>query len=199
MCWPTMLDSRALSHAPVTAMVALPLRRGNARDERIVRRTRGATLVGGQVFPDPSGDVTLRVMASEQASVRVLVVDDNHLIRRLLTLILESAGYETVEAESAEDALALAAETPPDLWIVDEVMPGITGSELVRVLRSSRDPRVAQAPIMGLSGRVGASRDLLAAGCDTFVAKPIDEPRILAALRRASRLRAPAGRRAAIA
>jgi CheY-like chemotaxis protein len=138
-------------------------------------------------------------MVNQRPGLRVLVVDDNHLIRRLLTLLLESAGYAPVEAESAEDALALAAETPPDLWIVDEVMPGITGSELVRVLRRSRDPRVSQAPIMGLSGRVGASRDLLAAGCDTFVAKPIDEPRILAALRRASRLRAPPGRRAALA
>ncbi len=138
-------------------------------------------------------------MVNQRPGLRVLVVDDNHLIRRLLTLLLEAAGYAPVEAESAEDALALAVETPPDLWIVDEVMPGMTGSELVRVLRGSRDPRVSQAPIMGLSGRVGASRDLLAAGCDTFVAKPVDEPRILAALRRAACLRAAPGRHLALA
>lgn len=129
----------------------------------------------------------------------MLVVDDNHLIRRLLTLILESAGYETVEAESAEDGLTLAADTPPDLWVVDEVMPGMSGSDLVRKLRCADDARVAGAPIVGISGRVGASRDLLAAGCDTFVSKPIDERRVLFALARAVRLRLPPPARRAFA
>lgn len=130
-------------------------------------------------------------MVRERPGLRVLVVDDNHLIRRLLTLILESAGYEALEAESAEDALALASELTPDLWIIDEVMPGLSGSELVRSLRRSPDPRVSGAPMMGISGRAGASTDLLMAGCDTFVAKPVEEGRVLAALRAAVRLRAP--------
>jgi CheY-like chemotaxis protein len=119
----------------------------------------------------------------------VLVVDDNHLIRRLLTLILESAGFETIEAESGEDALLVSVETPPDLWIIDEVMPGMSGSDLVRALRRSSDPRLAAAPMVGLSGRVGAREELLAAGCDTFVAKPIDERRIIVALGKAVRAR----------
>lgn len=140
-------------------------------------------------FPDPFGDGTLRGMVGPRPGLRVLVVDDNHLIRRLLTLILETAGFEAVEAESAEDALALAAEQPPDLWIVDEVMPGMSGSELVRRLRRAREPRIAGAPIVGLSGRVGASVDLRSAGCDVFVAKPIDERRIVTALSRAARAR----------
>lgn len=129
----------------------------------------------------------------------MLVVDDNHLIRRLLTLILESAGYASVEAESAEDALALAAETPPDLWLVDEVMPGLSGSELVRRLRAARDARVRDAPVVGISGRAGASADLLTAGCDVFVAKPVDERRVVAALQRALRLRRPRAPRRALA
>jgi CheY-like chemotaxis protein len=138
-------------------------------------------------------------MASEQPSLRVLVVDDNHLIRRLLTLILESAGYETVEAESAEDAMVLAVASPPDLWVVDEVMPGMSGSELVRRLRALGDARISAAPIVGISGRIGASSDLLGAGCDTFVAKPIDEQRVLFALARAVRLRHPQALRRAFA
>jgi CheY-like chemotaxis protein len=138
-------------------------------------------------------------MPSERPSLRVLVVDDNHLIRRLLALILESAGYETVEAESAEDALVLAAGTPPDLWVVDEVMPGMSGSELVRRLRSSREAQLSGAPIVGISGRIGAARDLLEAGCDSFVAKPIDERRVLFALARAVRLRRPPPPRRAFA
>jgi CheY-like chemotaxis protein len=128
-------------------------------------------------------------MVVSRPGLRVAIVDDNHLIRRLLSLIVETAGFEAVEAESAEDALELALASPPDLWIVDEVMPGMTGSELVRALRHSLDRRLSNAPMVGLSGRAGAAGDLLSAGCDAFVAKPIDERRILGALRRAARAR----------
>lgn len=117
-----------------------------------------------------------------RAAYRILVVDDNHLIRRLLDLILEGAGYVPVEAESGEEALALAAEAEPDLCIVDEVMPGMQGSELIQALRSSRDPRLARVPVIGISGREGGARALLGAGATTFVPKPIDEQRILAAI-----------------
>lgn len=115
---------------------------------------------------------------------RILVVDDNHLIRRLLDLILESAGYVPVEADSGEEALALVAEAAPDLCIVDEVMPGMKGSELIRALRGSPDPRIAGMPVIGISGRNGAARELLAAGATTFVPKPVDETAILSAVAR---------------
>ncbi len=121
--------------------------------------------------------------------MRVLIVDDNHLIRRLLALIVEAGGFEAIAVESGEDALAFAREAPPDLWLVDEVMPAMTGSELVRLLRRSRDRRLAAAPIVGISGRVGAASDLLSAGCDAFVAKPVEEHQIMDALRRALRAR----------
>ena len=119
----------------------------------------------------------------------MLVVDDNHLIRRLLVMILEAAGLQGIEAESAEDALAFASATPPDLWLVDEVMPGMTGSELVRMLRRSLDRRLSGAPLVGISGRSGAANDLLAAGCDAFVPKPVEERHVLDALRRAVKAR----------
>jgi two-component system, OmpR family, phosphate regulon response regulator PhoB len=114
--------------------------------------------------------------------VRVLVVDDNHLIRRLLDLILEGAGYASVEAESGEVALAIALADPPDACIVDEVMPGMTGSELIRALRASGDPRLEHVPVIGISGRPGAREELLAAGATLFVPKPIQERPVLSAL-----------------
>ena len=116
---------------------------------------------------------------------RILVVDDNHLIRRLLGLILEGAGYVALEAESGEAALALAHEALPDLGIVDEAMPGMLGSELIRALRRSRDPQVARLPVIGISGRAGAAPDLFAAGASAFVPKPVEEQAILAAVARA--------------
>ncbi len=115
----------------------------------------------------------------------MLVVDDNHLIRRLLCLILEGAGFEVVEAERGEDALELGRGAPPDAWLVDEVMPGMTGSELIRVVRGSRDRRLTRAAIVGISGKAAASGELLLAGADSFVVKPIDERSVVRALTRA--------------
>ncbi len=116
--------------------------------------------------------------------LRILVVDDNHLIRRLLDLILEGAGFVPLEAESGAAALDLIRETIPDLCIVDEVMPGMLGSELIRTLRSSPNPRIARLPVIGISGRTGAARELLAAGASVFVPKPVEEGAILAAIGR---------------
>jgi CheY-like chemotaxis protein len=118
------------------------------------------------------------------APVRILVVDDNHLIRRLLDLILEGAGYVPVEADSGAEALELAVQTLPALCIVDEVMPGMRGSELIRALRSSGDPRIAAVPVIGISGRTGAEKELIAAGANTFVPKPVQEHTILGAIAR---------------
>jgi CheY-like chemotaxis protein len=128
-------------------------------------------------------------MPAPTPPLRVLVVDDNHLIRRLLSLIVEEGGFIPVEAESGEDALGLAVEEPPAAWLVDEAMPGMTGSELIRALRRSRDPRLSGAAVIGVSGRLGARADLLAAGADAFVPKPVDERAVLAALGRALLLR----------
>src|SRR5215207_9132193 len=100
---------------------------------------------------------------------RILVVDDNHLIRGLLGLILEGAGYVPVHAESGEVALDLAVDDPPDVCFIDEVMPGMSGSELIRALRRAPEFRLATVPVIGISGRVGAAQELLAAGADDFV------------------------------
>jgi len=124
-------------------------------------------------------------MAGHVAPFRVLVVDDNHLIRRLLGLILETAGFVAVEAESGDDALELGRDEPPDAWLIDEVMPAMKGSDLIRTLRRSRDLRLSRAAVVGISGRPGARAELLAAGADTFVAKPVDERAVLRALARA--------------
>jgi CheY-like chemotaxis protein len=113
---------------------------------------------------------------------RVLVVDDNHLIQKLLHLILEAAGYLPVAVEAGALALEIVNDAAPDLCIVDEVMPGMLGSELIRALRRSRDPGVARVPVIGISGRAGAARELLAAGATAFVPKPIEERAILAAV-----------------
>jgi CheY-like chemotaxis protein len=117
-------------------------------------------------------------------SLRVLVVDDNDLIRRLVGLILEGAGHVAVQAESGEVALEVAHRDPPDVCVVDEVMPGMKGSELIRALRRSPDLRLRAVPVIGISGRAGAGRELLEAGANAFVPKPVEEGALLSTIER---------------
>jgi CheY-like chemotaxis protein len=119
------------------------------------------------------------------ASARVLVVDDNHLLRRLLSMILEDAGFVPLDAESGEVALRLAVEDPPDAMIVDDAMPGMRGGDLVRALRRSTDLRLRLMPVVGLSGRPEGLTDLTAAGASVVIAKPVEEDTLLEALDRA--------------
>lgn len=114
--------------------------------------------------------------------LRILVVDDQHLILKLLDLMLEGAGHVPVGVESGALALAEANRDPPDLCIVDEIMPELSGSDTIRALRASPDPRLAAVPIIGISGRAGSQDALLAAGADAFLAKPIDEHALLAVI-----------------
>jgi len=107
--------------------------------------------------------------------LRILVVDDHHLILKLLDMILEGAGHVPVGVESGSLALAEAHRDPPDLVVVDEIMEGMSGSEVIRALRGSPDARLARLPIIGISGRLASRDALLAAGADAFLPKPVDE------------------------
>lgn len=122
---------------------------------------------------------------------RILVVDDNALLRTLLTQSLEHAGYEALSAESGEAALEAARLSPPDVCVVDQVMPGMSGAELIRALRASADERLRSVAAVGLSGWDGAEGELLAAGAAVAIRKPCGVEPLLAGVRRALARRAP--------
>jgi CheY-like chemotaxis protein len=126
--------------------------------------------------------------------LRALVVDDNDVVRRLLELALEEAGFVPIGAESGEVALESVRAAPPDVCVVDEIMPGMCGAELIRRLRGAGDPRVASVPVVGISSRADSERTLRDAGADAFLLKPVDDGALLDALARAlaARRREPA-------
>jgi CheY-like chemotaxis protein len=121
--------------------------------------------------------------------IRILVVDDNQLILRLLALVLEEAGFVPVPAESGEAALALARADPPDACIVDQEMPGMKGADLVRALRWSGVAALASVPVVGVSAYPAAERELRAAGACAFLRKPVEEEAVVAAVLAALTLR----------
>lgn len=115
---------------------------------------------------------------------RVLVVDDEPAIRRLLRQTLERAGHDVIDAADARAALAAVAQDAPDAVLLDLGLPGRDGLELVPVI--ARTPGVA---LLVVSAR-DTTEDKVAAldlGADDYVTKPFDSEELLARLRVALR------------
>jgi DNA-binding response OmpR family regulator len=108
---------------------------------------------------------------------KILLVDDDALLRRSLAFNLEKAGFSTQTAQSAEDCLAIARLTPPDLVLLDIGLPGMDGLEALRILRN--DMRV---PVILLTARRRELDEVLGLelGADDYVSKPFDFDVLLA-------------------
>ncbi len=119
---------------------------------------------------------------------RILVVDDDPKVLSLMRRGLSYAGYAVDQASDGEDALTMARDSPPDLAVLDVMLPGLDGVEVCRRLRAGD----ANLPILMLTakGRVPDRIAGLDAGADDYLVKPFafDEllARIRALLRRAS-------------
>jgi DNA-binding response OmpR family regulator len=115
---------------------------------------------------------------------RVLVVDDDPVIVRLLEVNLRIDGYEVETATRGEQALERATETSPDLLILDIMMPGLDGWETCRRLREN--PAFAGTPVVFLSARSqddDRSGDL-DLGPVAYLTKPFDPVRLMELVRR---------------
>ncbi len=104
---------------------------------------------------------------------RVLIVEEARAVRFLISGILAEAGYVPVLAASAEDAVNIAAADRPDVAVIDQSLPGMSGAELLRWFRSSGDVRLRSVPLIGLSGFRGDGRALMDAGARCMVWKPV--------------------------
>jgi len=104
---------------------------------------------------------------------RILVVEDNPLNLKLARDVLTFANYDVIEAQSGEDALRVAQETPPDLVLMDLQLPGIDGTETLRRLRESAlGPEVPVVAVTALAMAEDKER-AARAGFDGYIEKPI--------------------------
>jgi len=105
---------------------------------------------------------------------KVLIVDDNDTNLYLIWFILQKAGYEVIEARDGLEGVKLALEEKPDLVIMDIQLPGMDGLEATRRIRASG--ATGKVPIIALTAHVmaGDREETLAAGCNGYIAKPID-------------------------
>jgi len=123
---------------------------------------------------------------------RILVIDDEPQIRRIMRTTLITAGYEVDDTRTAEEGLVKVREFRPDLVLLDINMPGMGGLAACREIRA--DPNVAII-MLTVHNTETAKVEALDAGADDFVTKPFSTPELLARIRAALR-RIPVGQSA---
>ena len=123
-------------------------------------------------------------------SATLLIVDDDAVVRNLLEILLQEQGYRTLTASTGEQALALVAQQPPDLILLDAMMPDTNGYQVARQLKASAS--TANIPIIMLSGLGEQSARLLGleAGAEDFLCKPFASDELWLRVRNLLRLKA---------
>jgi two-component system cell cycle response regulator DivK len=106
-------------------------------------------------------------------SPQVLVVEDNAANMKLFSIMLRKAGHEVLQAYSAEEAIALARVHLPDLILMDIQLPGMDGLAATRILKDDESTR--RIPVVALTALAmkGDEERMIAAGCDSYIAKPV--------------------------
>ncbi|MEM9072386.1 MAG: sigma-54 dependent transcriptional regulator, partial [Myxococcota bacterium] len=117
-------------------------------------------------------------------SATVLVIDDEKNIRRTLRMVLEGAGFEVLDADSAERGLELLDESV-DLVILDVRLPGMSGLEALEQIRTRPESR--KLPVLMISGHASVAEAVSAVqtGATDFFEKPLDRDRVLVSVRNA--------------
>jgi two-component system phosphate regulon response regulator PhoB len=121
----------------------------------------------------------------------ILVVEDEPAIQELIAASLQHAGHRVLRAESAEEAAQLVSETLPDVVLLDWMLPGTSGIQYARRLRSAE--RTRDLPIIMLTAR-SEEHDKVAgldAGADDYLSKPFSPRELLARIKAVLRRRAP--------
>ena len=119
------------------------------------------------------------------ANELIVLIEDNEKNRKLARDVLTHQGYRVVEAESAEDGLALVARERPALILMDIHLPGIDGIEALRRLRADAGTRDIPVLAVTASAMTHDRQKILAAGFDGYQSKPISVRPFLAAVREA--------------
>ena len=117
---------------------------------------------------------------------KILVADDDRVVRRIVVTKLSGLGYDVTNVEDGQEALDLLEEGQvPNLLITDNRMPRMNGLQLVRALRQSLNPDLATLPIIMLTSRQGEQDIIegLEAGLDDYVIKPFSPDELAARVR----------------
>jgi len=114
----------------------------------------------------------------------VLYVEDNEFNRKIVRQLLARTSYTLMEAVDGESGVAMAAEHPPALVLMDVQLPKLSGLEATRAIRS--DPRTAHVPVIVVTSFAlsGDESKAMAAGASAYLAKPYSPRELMALIRR---------------
>jgi len=124
-----------------------------------------------------------RKPAAGSAAPRVLVVEDEDALGILMQYNLESEGYAVERVARGDDAELALIETPPDLVILDWMLPGLSGLEVCRRLRAREATRTLPVIMVTARGEEGERVRGLSIGADDYVVKPFSVPELMARVR----------------
>ena len=112
----------------------------------------------------------------------ILIVEDEPRNMKLLHDLLQRFGYEIIEASDGEQGVKIAGEKIPDLILMDIMMPKMDGLEATRIIKA--DEKTKYIPIIALTSYAmkGDREKTIEAGCDGYIAKPIDIKEVLKAI-----------------
>jgi CheY-like chemotaxis protein len=135
---------------------------------------------------DPSGVMNDDVRRREAMMNKpfVLVCDDNDAIGKSIAFILKTAGYRAEAVRSALDCVAVARQTPPDLIVMDLMMPGMDGATATELMRDV--PRISEVPFVFISAmpEEQVKERALDAGAADYVLKPFRKDLLLGVIQR---------------
>ena len=124
------------------------------------------------------------MVTAEAGRKRILIADGDALTRRFVATLLANNGYEMHQAADGESALQLAATLKPDLLVIDLVLPGKDGFEVLNALNGA--PAAARLPVLVLSVK-DREEDVVKAldlGAEDYVSKPFSTQELLARIRK---------------
>ncbi len=118
------------------------------------------------------------------AAKTVLIVEDNELNMKLFHDLLEAHGYNTIEARTGSQALALAAEHRPDLILMDIQLPEVSGLEVTQKIKNNEE--LVDIPIIAVTAFAmkGDEERIRQGGCEDYIAKPISVSAFLEKVKR---------------
>lgn len=135
-----------------------------------------------------NGPATMERRAGEMVTgaarkKRVLVVDDQPRVMRFVEIFLKLKGFDVISAASGHEALELVASREPDIMLLDIVMPGMDGFEVMKRLRT-----FSMIPVIAISATIYSHGDTCVAGADDFLPKPFQTEDMLKKINRLLRL-----------
>jgi len=110
----------------------------------------------------------------ETDSALILIVDDDERNRKLLDVFMRADGYRTIIAANGRDALAMVSKTPPDLVLLDMMMPGMDGFEVARVIKADALTRSIPVIVVSSLDDIASRQRMLSVGANEVLVKPVD-------------------------